>query len=206
MSLVSTGPTKTRAHAIAHDALDVPHGPPSYSPQVESLEPVLQRLIASARCLLEERPVWTRRALINSLPNKDWESTGFNSARQIFQHCGYTFTGGPWRDAIIRFGVDPRQDPKYRMYQTMMFMMDSRQKVDQYKWAASRPDHRNRERLLRKDSHIFDGETVSKDVKTWQVCDVTDPLIKGILATTNIRQVCHVGFQIWPLSQANHRY
>lgn len=206
VSLVTTVKAlKTKAQAIAHDALDVPNGPPSYSAQVESLEPVLQRLIASARHLLEERPMWTRRALINNLPGKDWESAGFNSARQIFQHCGYTFSGGPFRDALIRFGVDPRQDAKYRIYQTMMFMMDARQKTGQNKWAHRQPDPPNREKSLslRKASHIFDGKTVSKDVKTWQVCDVTDPLIKEILATTNIRQECHVGLGSDLFSQAN---
>lgn len=171
---------------------DIPTAPASKIAPVDSLELPLQRLVASARGLLDERPIFTRRALINSLPGNDWDTIGPNSGKHIYQYCGYSFSAGPWRDAIIRFGVDPRKDASCRFYQTMMFMLDTQPKDNQSRWHHSMPDRRKTEQIVKKESHLFDGETVSKDGKVWQPCDVTDPLLKDLLATTNIRKECHV--------------
>ncbi|KAJ3509329.1 hypothetical protein NM208_g15684 [Fusarium decemcellulare] len=37
------------------------------------------------------------------------------------------------------------------------------------------------------ESHIFDGETFHTDGKVWQVCDITDPLLKDLLDNADIR-------------------
>lgn len=152
----------------------------------------MQRLVTGARMIMEDRPIFTRRSLPNCIPGDDWEAVGLNTAKYVYQYVGYIFASGPWRDAIVKFGVDPRKDPKYRIYQTMMFMLESEPKDSRAKYSRSKPKREKTEQELRKESHLFDGKHVSKDGKVWQVCDVTDPILQTLLATSNIRQTCHV--------------
>ena len=159
---------------------------------IDTLESSLQQLIASARRLLEERPIFSRRALINALPKEEWDTTGPNLAKHLYEYCGYSFTSGPWRDAIIRFGVDPRKDPDCRKYQTMMFMLENEPKDSRAKYNRTKADKREDDQISREKSHLFDGKSVSKDGKVWQVCDIVDPFLVSILATTNLRKECHV--------------
>ena len=48
-------------------------------------------------------------------------------------YCGYMFTGGPWKRALISFGVDPRTISEYRFYQTLIFNMELDPIVEQGK-------------------------------------------------------------------------
>jgi general transcription factor 3C polypeptide 5 (transcription factor C subunit 1) len=184
-------PLPARNQPIPYDEPNVPAGPVGDIPPLASLEPAMQRLIESARLLLDERPIWTRRALHNRVSAEDLDSVGLNSAKYIYQYVGYLFDSGPWRDAIVKFGVDPRQDPSLRIYQTMMFMLDKechdQNRIKERKSPRFRPS-----KLARKDTHIFDGKEVNLDGKVWQVCDIKDPLLESLLSTTDIREDCHV--------------
>ena len=185
------------AQSIPFDAPGVPSTPSADLAPVETLESSLQQLIASARRLLEERPIFTRRALMNALPKAERDTISSNSAKYIYQYCGYSFTSGPWRDATIRFGVDPRTDPEYRIYQTMMFMLDNEPKDSRKKYNRPNVGIREDEQILRRKSHLFDGKVASKDGKIWQVCDVVDPFLKSILDTNDLRKECHVSCPIF---------
>lgn len=180
-----------RNQSIPYDEPNIPSGPAGDLPPLASLEPAMQRLIESARLLLDEQPIWTRRALLNRVSSENLDLVGLNSAKYIYQYVGYFFDSGPWRDAIVKFGVDPRQDPSLRIYQTMMFLLD-KECHDQNR-RKERKSRFGPSKLARKDTHIFDGEKISLDGKVWQVCDIKDPLLKSILTTTDIREDCHVG-------------
>lgn len=185
-------PTQLRNQAIPHDESDVPADVLKDLAPLALLEPAMQRLIESARLLFDERPIWTRRALYNRVAAEDLRIVGSNSAKYMHQYVGYLFDSGPWRDAIVRFGVDPRKDPSLRKYQTMTFMLDKEDNVRE-KTTTRKPPQFGSSKLGPKDTHIFDGKTVSLDGKVWQVCDITDPLLSSLLCTTNIRKECHVG-------------
>ena len=129
---------------------------------------------------------------MNSIPGDDWETVGQNVAKYVYQYVGYIFQSGPWRDAVVRFGVDPRKEPECRKYQTMMFMLEKEPKDNRAKFIRTKPDRTVTPQVAKKESHLFDGQNVSKDGKVWQVCDVTDPFLKDLLATEDIRQECHV--------------
>ena len=174
------------------DVDTVPAGPSPDIPPEEGQTPPMKRLIASARRLMEERPIFTRRALMNSIPGDDWETVGQNVAKYVYQYVGYIFQSGPWRDAVVRFGVDPRKEPECRKYQTMMFMLEKEPKDNRAKFVRTKPDRTMTSQVAKKESHLFDGQNVSKDGKVWQVCDITDPFLKDLLATEYIRQECHV--------------
>ncbi len=182
-------PPPAQTQSIAHDAPAIPVRPLESLPPLPLLEPAMQRLIESARLLFEERPIWTRRALLNRVSAKDLHAVGSNSAKYMYQYLGYSFDAGPWRDAIVKFGVDPRKDPRLRIYQTMMFMIDKENVDGERRKARKTPGFG----ASKTDTHMFDGKSVSVDSKVWQVCDITDPLLASMLSTPDIREDCHVG-------------
>lgn len=140
----------------------------------------LKEAIDAIGGLLEKRPLITRRVAMNYIPQ--YSDSVFKEATQW---VGYSFRAGPWRDSLVKYGVDPRKDPKYRMYQTLMFQLD-KNRADNHKPQADLNVSDNWQ------SHIFDGENISHSGKTWQICDVTDPLLKSIFDTEAIQTECDV--------------
>lgn len=179
-------------HPVPFDVDTVPQAASPDLPAIETLIPAMQRLVNTALGLLQERPVFTRRALYNCMPGNDWDVLGQNSAKYVYQYAGYMFSSGPWRDALVRYGVDPRTDPSFRIYQTMIFMLDTEPKDNRVRFSRTKPDRTRSEQVLRKESHLFNGVTVSKDGKIWQVCDISEPFLKNLLSTTKLRKECHV--------------
>lgn len=196
---------KILTHHVPYDEPLVPTVPSSKIPALATLDAEMKRLVDQLQECMNERPIWTRRALTNQLQSREWCTTG----KHLYQYVGYTFRSGPWRETVIRYGVDPRSNPKYRIFQTMMFQFDNqgnprkemKRKRHQAKTARGGPRLGPiNSQKLKCGSHIFDGVHAEADGKTWQVCDVTDPIIQKILATTNIRRRCHVSYRIVPLS------
>ncbi|KAH7079589.1 RNA polymerase III transcription factor IIIC subunit-domain-containing protein [Paraphoma chrysanthemicola] len=173
---------------------EVPSGPKPNLPAESSLTPYLQTLIAQIRAELEDRPIITRHLLYNKL---GWDRR--TRLRQAAVYCGYFFESGPWREALVRWGVDPRKDPSFRKYQTVSFT--SYQKSGRAKHGKTFDEHVQKlGQMSAKDlesQHMFDGKTVSDTGNTFQFCDITDPLIAKILATDDIRTNCAPTFQGW---------
>ena len=188
-------PRKISTQLLAANVENIPNGPSPDTPPFDSLDPDMKRIIQKVHVLLDERPIWTRRALQNQLDASDWRKIG----RYVFQHTGYMFRSGPWRDALVKFGIDPRTDPKYRIYQTLMFQIEAAGNYAKPKrtgttredslWGGSRK-WRSREHQI--TSHIFDGICLPTEGKVFQVCDITDHIIQSILTTTHIREKCDV--------------
>ncbi|KAI9850602.1 MAG: tau 95 subunit of transcription factor TFIIIC [Thelocarpon superellum] len=180
---------------VTHDDAEIPT---TYNPQLPDLrtqDPKVQRTVHRVEELMQERPIWTRRALGNQL---DDNTETINKAS--FQYVGYMFRSGPWREALVRFGVDPRTDAKYRIYQTMMFQISTKDaERGQTKWEEERTKYRRSKRgkMREMTSHIFDGKGICLDGKVWQVCDITDPILAHLLATTNLRPECDTRYDGW---------
>ncbi|KAJ4377589.1 tau 95 subunit of transcription factor TFIIIC [Neocucurbitaria cava] len=172
----------------------VPKGPKPSLPAEASLTPYLQTLIKHIRAELKKRPIITRHLLYNKL---GWDKRA--KLRQAAVYCGYFFETGPWREALVRWGVDPRKDPKYRRYQTVSFLSYSKSGIskhhkgfDQHVWRLSQMSPKELA-----NAHTFDGINVSQTGNLFQFCDITDPLITKILATEDIRTTCAPTFQGW---------
>ena len=189
--------TPRRIHTphVASDIAAVPSTPSSTTPLLETQDLNMQRLIAQVKEFMNERPIMTRRVLrnrfcIDQRSTEQWTNLG----KHVFQYVGYVFDSGPWRDAIIKYGVDPRSDPTYRIYQTMMFQFDIEGKLPGKKAGRGNLKDGLQSGIEIQDtnSHIFDGVSVGTDGRTWQVCDITDNVIRELLATTNLRKKCHV--------------
>jgi general transcription factor 3C polypeptide 5 (transcription factor C subunit 1) len=188
MLINNSAVSKVHTFYVTHDCETVPTGPPSLPPP----EPMITAILTELQQLLDERPIWTRRAILNRLSN---DNPALYLLKPAIQYLAYQFRGGPWRDAIVKYGVDPRKDPKYRIYQTLFFkVVDERLSVRQPgdPWHDIRSEYTRR--AQRDDtnisSHIFDGQSISLDGKIWQVCDITDPLLRKLLDTETLRTEC----------------
>ncbi len=182
---------------VPYNIPTIPTGSTSDLPAFETLDPAFRRLVEQARRLFEQRPIWTRRALRNNLSVADWDKVGTSTAKYVYQYVGYMYGSGPWRDAIVRFGVDPRTDPSYGIYQTMMFMLENEpadNRMNKLGESRTKQDSSRAAKAMIRNSHLFDGNNVSLDGKVWQICDITDPLLKSVLSTANLRDTCHVRY------------
>ncbi|OQO15111.1 hypothetical protein B0A48_00493 [Cryoendolithus antarcticus] len=187
-------PPKKVVIAIAADAPSVPSGPPSNLTSMTPFGSFVERCVADLSALLETRPIMTKRVAQNSLPN--YSDTVFKEATQW---VSYSFSSGPWRDTLIAYGVDPRSDPKYRIYQTLMFQLD-RKAMGVHAAPSTSASKWNRSVRHLSDSsksHEFTGKAVTNNGKTWQIIDIHDPLLARILATTTLPSTCDVHTNGW---------
>jgi general transcription factor 3C polypeptide 5 (transcription factor C subunit 1) len=155
-----------------------PQSPPDMT-DVRTVE-----VIADLEAAFAERPLWTRRSLLNHLRGK---LRNWNELKRCLNYTAYQFKGGPWRDSVVHYGVDPRSDPKYRQYQTLMFKLrprNTKRSDAVFSLREATEDHANPDDP---NSHLFDGQTYHTDGKVWQVCDITDPLLKDLLDNAPVR-------------------
>ena len=182
-----TAPIKHIRHNIEPDFPFVPAGPPSELAPLETTPAKIQSAVKQLRTMFEERPLMQRRVFVNKFKGKQSE----NELKAAVGYCGYAFTSGPWRDTVVKFGIDPRKDAKYRIYQTVTYQL-----MDDGKGAADDPGSYLRKvggkRITARKSkvehsHIFDGTKFYKDGKVWQACDVTDPMLNELLDKAELR-------------------
>ncbi|EEH05279.1 transcription factor tfiiic complex a box associated subunit sfc1 [Histoplasma capsulatum G186AR] len=108
---------KVLTHLVACDVPSVPTGPSENCPPIHTLDQTLRETISILQSLFETRVAWTRRGLRNHLATNEQKY----ALRLAVPYVGYIFRSGPWRDAIVKFGHDPRLDPSSCVYQTFMF-------------------------------------------------------------------------------------
>ncbi|KAF8897346.1 RNA polymerase III transcription factor IIIC subunit-domain-containing protein [Infundibulicybe gibba] len=174
----------------------VPEKPPQ---NVESgRDRMDQRLLVQLQALFLERPVWTRMSLFNQFPPLD--AREIHNSKILLPLVCYVFQDGPWRDTLIRFSYDPRKDNGARFYQRLYFrnanhpisrpsVMTRRQ--ERATNADVWPNEQAKE-ADRKQSHIFDGQTLTKETAAFQLCDITDPMLKELINDPkDLRDVCH---------------
>ncbi|KAJ5177219.1 uncharacterized protein N7482_003096 [Penicillium canariense] len=199
-------PTRVRTHLVAYDIPEVPSKPQESLRPIETLDNGLRSLIKVLEELFEKRPAWTRRALRNHLTTDEQR----NLLRHAVPYIGYIFRSGPWRDAIIRLGHDPRTSPEYRHYQTFMFRILPREPELARDGGGGR--RHNIPRPITEDpsqgnglsdSHIFTGELpLPRDGRIWMACDIQDPVLAEVLYPadpdpTFLRPACEIITDGW---------
>lgn len=174
-------------------------------------DPMFDNVVKAIRICMEERPVWTRRSIINRICDLEYDPSQPNNrippslsqqiVKNAIQYAGYQFKGGPWRDAVVRYGYDPRKDPNSRIYQCLIFRL---RRLEVGQMGEMWQEIRKRDMAGTKGtidsntkSHLFDGKTYSEDGKVWQVCDLTDPLLAKLLAEAPVRPVCDIEGSGW---------
>lgn len=108
------------SHQVQWDTVDYPTTPMAGIPPLEAESRTYKATVVALQRLFEQRPIWTRRAMLNSLESN---LSSFNVVRFCVAHVAYAARSGPWRDTYIKLGVDPRTDPKYRKYQAIMLQL-----------------------------------------------------------------------------------
>ncbi|GAB1192939.1 hypothetical protein APSETT444_002140 [Aspergillus pseudonomiae] len=201
-------PTKVLTHLVSYDVAEVPSKPNENTPPLETQDATLQETVAIIRDLFEKRPAWTRRGLRNNLRTIEQRY----ALRLAIPYVGYIMRSGPWRDAIIKFGHDPRTSPDYRRYQTVMFRILPREAdVARDGYAGRRhavprlnePAAADPSTDLKSDTHIFTGQLpLPLDGRMWMFCDITDPLLRSIVfpaeeAPGFIRETCDTVSDGW---------
>ena len=77
--------------------------------------------------LFQERPIYSKSAIrsISKVP--------LIQLKCLLPCVAYYFINGPWRSLWVRFGYDPRKDPKSRIYQTLDYRVRSHLSKDEVK-------------------------------------------------------------------------
>ncbi|PWY66662.1 hypothetical protein BO83DRAFT_439900 [Aspergillus eucalypticola CBS 122712] len=212
---------KVLTHLVSYDIATVPTSPRTNCPPIHTLDKTLQETITAVETLFQQRPAWTRRGLRNSLPTIEQRY----ALRHAIPYVGYIFRSGPWRDAIIKYGHDPRTDPSYRIYQTAMFRILPREaevardgytgrrhavaragEVPQYldETHHQHPDQPTETQQLPTTTHLFTGcLPLPRDGRMWMFCDVTDPTLRRILFPSDpppagfLREECDIVTDGW---------
>ncbi|EJU06250.1 hypothetical protein DACRYDRAFT_73628 [Dacryopinax primogenitus] len=186
---------------ISYDAPDVPEKEPEGAEKV--LDQPSMRVLEKLRKLFEERPIWSRLALKNQL--SEAEDQILVNTRPMYAYTGYIFSDGPWRDFHVKWGYDPRKIPESRIYQRMQF----RNLENEYTRASSvrfrrangeedlpmEEDWRGITLQRNRNTHIFNGRELFRNVGNYQLCDMTDPLLqKHIHDPNGVDQECDASY------------
>jgi general transcription factor 3C polypeptide 5 (transcription factor C subunit 1) len=181
---------KVLTHLVPYDIPVVPSEPRENCPPISSLDKTLQETIATLEVLFTDRLAWTRRALRNYLKTNEQRYC----LKYAIAYVGYIFRSGPWRDAIVKFGHDPRTSPDYRIYQTVVFRILPREPELARDGGGGRRSvfPRPSESVIEaskdgnSDTHLFTGKyPLPLDGKIWMVCDIVDPIIRKIFFPEN---------------------
>jgi general transcription factor 3C polypeptide 5 (transcription factor C subunit 1) len=167
---------KTIVHIIPFDVPIVPSESPVPLEPEESLEPRIRECIGRLRTALKSRPVMSRRVQ-NALGKPATDDV----LKRCWAYLGYMFRTGPFKDVLIAFGIDPRSDPKYRVYQSISIQIpEGRNNKERFGEGNLNTDED------RPKTYIFDGKGVYIDGRVWQVCDVTDPVLKNYMEQVSV--------------------
>jgi general transcription factor 3C polypeptide 5 (transcription factor C subunit 1) len=188
LSNIATKPSFNVGHYIPHDQYPVPDRP--YQ-NAQLAEQVPQDLMETVRQRMDARPIWTRRALLNTMRKS--LIAGSMATKFAIYSSGYQFKGGPWRDGVLKYGMDPRTDPKYRVFQCLAFKLHQLPKdqiVRDGALESMTPE-------AARNSHYWDGETFCTDGKFWQICDITDPFLRRLIDEAPLRDECDITESGW---------
>ncbi|CAE6365321.1 unnamed protein product [Rhizoctonia solani] len=177
--------------AISWDSETVPTSPPQQI--IDAKSQAKPHLLAKLKQLFEQRPVWSRIALINQFPAL--EGREIQNTKAHIGLVAYTFSDGAWRDTLLRFGYDPRKDPQARLlrgsYQRVYFRNtaneEARRKSIVGRRAGGTGDNSNTGPDVvevpseDRTSHIFDGRTLHSGAASFQLCDITDSLLVPLI-------------------------
>ncbi|CAG8684814.1 1819_t:CDS:2, partial [Cetraspora pellucida] len=187
---------------------------PAHQPPPES--------VARIQKLFAERPIWTRLALMNNLPVCDRRSikmllpmVAYLMLNGPWRDCWMRYGYDPRKNKEARLYVNYSA--------LCAFHTDYRNKqsyMDSYSYQVTdirnnrRPVRLERaKRLLRvqadlttemdelsllpenyiKTTHIFDGKTAERDIAIFQLCDITDPLMRSLIdSSDSVQDICTV--------------
>jgi len=91
---------------------DVPTAPPAEA--LELVKDIPAQVTAYFKRIFDDRPIWTRLAIINSIPTQLRVKI-----KKLLPTAAYFIPSGAWRECWVRYGYDPRQHPEAAIYQVL---------------------------------------------------------------------------------------
>ncbi|KAF5387778.1 hypothetical protein D9615_000215 [Tricholomella constricta] len=179
------------ASIIFADAI-VPDKPPQVVEEGRDL--IDQKILKKLETLFVERPIWTRMSLFNQLPAN--ETREILNSKALLPLVCYVFQDGPWRDTLVRFSYDPRKDRSARFYQRLYFR-NANHPIARPSVITRRQDRSAANTQIRAMEEGTEKEadrkrTVTKETAAFQLCDITDPMLKEMIdEPDDLREECN---------------
>ncbi|KAJ3723184.1 RNA polymerase III transcription factor IIIC subunit-domain-containing protein [Lentinula raphanica] len=161
-------------------------------------EQVDQKILKKLEELFVQRPVWTRASLFNHVSAT--VAKEIHNSKVILPLVCYVFHDGPWRDTLVKIGYDPRKSPDGRFYQRLYFRNANHpinrpsvatRRQERAAAAAATANSADPDKEEIKTSHVFDGVNLTKETAAFQLCDITDHMLKEMIENPDdIREVC----------------
>ena len=148
--------------------------------------------VESLKSLFERRPIWTKTALVCQMLQETPTSPLVKDNKilqKILPIVAFNFTKGPWRRCWVRYGYNPIVQVESKAFQVVMLRNTFLSFDDEACQSESiLPDSFPCCPATR--AHIFDGKSLSKNLSTFQMCDLEEPACKLLVECTEIvRQV-----------------
>jgi len=179
---------------VEKDTPTIPLEPSSNLDPPTAQSPSMQLCIKRLTEFFQTRPISTRRAIFNTYLDKYGlgiaDSTTDNwrpILRFALPYVCYMFKSGPFRDAYVVLGVDPRKDSKWAKYQTAIFNFRTG------KWRNKAIIQEDAEKLWQaRENHLFTGKEVGTKVVSYCFMDILDPILRKLLDESPLREKFHV--------------
>lgn len=149
----------------------------------------VKETIQEIQQFMRNRPISSFNVIRNHLRSREERLL-----QKALPYCGYMLSTGPWKNSVVRFGIDPTSSPEYRFYQTVTLDIDFDPIVEVANHDAVEKANLNFTQFLSDKhtvSHSFDGKRLVLGHGTWQICDITDPLLRRIVQSCRIRHQVH---------------
>jgi len=187
----------TRHKFITMIDKDIPTVPTDPSPTLDPLvhtPQAMQFLVSNLRKFFLERPITTRRAIFNGYlsryglgdpdsPRDIWRPI----LRYALPYVCYMFKSGPFRDAYVVFGLDPRKEQTWAKYQTAFFSFR------QGKARVARGEDGDGQGVWEmRNNHLFTGKDVGTKVVCYSFVDIVDPMVRKVIDESPFREKFHV--------------
>ncbi|KAJ3741357.1 RNA polymerase III transcription factor IIIC subunit-domain-containing protein [Lentinula detonsa] len=181
---------------IAFSDANAPDKPPA---NVEAVrDQVDQKILKKLDELFAQRPIWTRASLFNQVSATTAKE--IHNSKVILPLVCFVFHDGPWRDTLVRLGYDPRKGPEGRLYQRLYFR-NANHPINRPSVATRRQERATAAAAVNlstdpdkeevKTSHVFDGVNLTKETAAFQLCDITDPMLKEMIEDPDdVREAC----------------
>ncbi|KAF8826558.1 hypothetical protein HHX47_DHR5000101 [Lentinula edodes] len=186
-----------KGYGPATIAFSDPIAPDKPPTNVEAVrEQVDKNILKKLDELFAQRPVWTRASLFNQISAT--VAKEIHNSKVILPLVCYVFHDGPWRDTLVKLGYDPRKDPEGRFYQRLYFR-NANHPINRPSVVTRRQERATTAATITTDpekeeartSHMFDGVNLTKETAAFQLCDITDVMLKEMIEDPDdVREAC----------------
>ncbi|XP_022911689.1 general transcription factor 3C polypeptide 5 [Onthophagus taurus] len=167
----------------------IPEAPPEGVLEFIRMKPSMKSSFEEVKKLFDERPIWSRAALMY-LSKMHAEHSKF-----VLPGIAYFNKNGPWRSMWVRYNYDPRKDPSAKIYQTFDFRIRATfglKEIVKNKHKKASTDKKSLDEVVK---HSDDSDTINENVYIlspgllpagrqifYQLCDVKLPEIQTMLS------------------------